>query len=122
MNLSARLIALIVAVVALILIVLAAFHFYEKSRSQGAQSRVNAGQQGAFQNSSVDAVSTISNAAANEAASDELTRKNEEDIRNAKGSSAAVDPAARDAGLRALCLRGAYRDDPKCRVFKPNSR
>ena len=40
-------------------------------------------------------------------------------IRNAKGSDAAVDPAVRDAGVRALCLRNASRNDPKCRVQQP---
>jgi hypothetical protein len=119
-GISARIIGAVVGAVALIVGLALLVHSCDVRRSKDAQSRVNAGQAGAFQNSASDATSTIQNTA-NEAVSDEeLTRKNERDIRNAKGSNAAVDPAARDAGLRALCLRRSYRDDPKCRVFKPN--
>jgi hypothetical protein len=121
-RLGAKVIAMIVGAVLLVIGLGLLVHSCDVRRSKAAQSRVNQGQAGAFQNSSADAVNTISAAGDREAASEELTRQNERDIRNAQGANDAVNPAARDAGLRALCMRSAYRDDPKCRVFKPNPR
>jgi hypothetical protein len=118
-SLSARIIAMIVGALLLIVGLALLVHSCDVRRSKDAQSRVNQGQAGAFANSASDAVGAIGNASANEAASDDLTQSNERDIRNAKGSNAAVDSAARDAGLRALCLRRAYRDSPRCKLLKP---
>jgi biopolymer transport protein ExbB/TolQ len=117
-SVGARVIAYIVGAVIVLFVVWAAIHFYTKSRSQAAQSRVEASQAQAASNSASDAVNTVAASGESERASEDLTRSNEKDIRNADGANAPVNPAARDAGLRALCLRGAYRDDPKCRVFK----
>jgi hypothetical protein len=118
-SLGARVIAYIVGAVIVVFVVWAAIHFYTKSRSQAAQIRVDHAQTGAFTNSAGDAVNTQANVAQNEAASGDLTRTNEEDIRNAQGSGDKVNPAARDAGLRSLCRRAAYRDSQQCRMLQP---
>lgn len=114
-NLSARVIAMIVGVVLLVILVWAAFHFWEKSRSQGAQSRVERSQADAASNSAADAIATVEASGARETASESLTRENEANIRAANGASDAVNPAVRDAGLAALCRRAAYRNDPRCK-------
>jgi len=121
-NLSARAIGLIVGVIVLLLAVGLFVRSCDKRRSQAAQTRVERSQAEAASNSAADAVNTVARSGEAERASEDLTRKNERDIRNAKGANTAVDPAARDAGLRALCLRRAYRADPRCRVFKPDPR
>jgi Flp pilus assembly protein TadB len=114
-NLSARVIAIIVAAVVAVLVVWAAFHFWEKSRSQGAQARVDTAQSGAASNSAADAIGTVAASGARESASEDLTRQNEVNIRAANGSGDAVNPAVRDAGIQALCRRAAYRNDPRCK-------
>lgn len=119
-NLSARVIGFAVAAILLLLAVGLFVRSCDKRRSEAAQSRVERAQGTAASNSAADAVNTVAASGEAARASEDMTRKNEKDIRNAKGSDAAVDPAARDAGLRALCLRSAYRADPRCRVFKPN--
>lgn len=94
----------------------------QRERSLEAQGRVDRGQQGALQNSAADAVNTVSGVAENQMASDELGRRNEEEIRNAEGAGDAVNPAVRDAGLRSLCRRASSRHDERCRVFQPPAR
>lgn len=94
----------------------------QRERSLEAQGKVDRGQQGALQNSAGDAVNTVAGVAENQMASDELGRRNEEEINNAPGASDPVNPAVRDAGLRSLCRRPAYRHDPRCRVLQPPAR
>jgi hypothetical protein len=89
-----------------------------KMRSMAAQARLQEEQMDAQGNSARDAIATQGAASARERASEDLTRTNEEEIRNAQGASDPVNPAARDAGLRALCRRAAYRDSERCRMFR----
>jgi Flp pilus assembly protein TadB len=117
--LTARVGAMIVAAVLAVLAVWAAFHFWEKSRSQAAQARVERGQTQAMSNSAADAVGTVARSGEASAASEALTRSNEQQIRAAPGASDKVNPAERDAGIAALCRRQAYRNDPRCKVAKP---
>lgn len=93
-----------------------------KIRSQAAQSRLNEAQTGALGNSAADAVATQGAANKREAESQDLTRSNEKEIRNAEGASDPVNPAARDAGLRSLCRRAAYSNSERCRVFAAPAR
>src|SRR5436190_15778918 len=118
-EIAARSVAIVVACAFLLFAIIMTLAYCQNQRSKGAQSRVEQSQAGAQANSSADAIGTVANRGADEAASEDLTRSNEKDIRNAKGSNAAVDPAARDAGLRALSMRRAYRDDPQCKLLKP---
>lgn len=106
-----------VIVIALIVITLGSgITACQKIMSQKAQNRITSGQLGASQASGTDAVNTAGNVAANEAATADLTRTNEVEIRDAKGADAAIDPAVRAAGVRAFCRRRSAAHDPKCSV------
>ena len=94
----------------------------QQRRSQGAQSRVERGQTEALSNSAADAIGAVRASGEAERASEELTRTNEKEIRNADGANDPVNPAARDAGLRSLCRRPAYRDSERCRLFQAPAR
>lgn len=61
-----------------------------------------------------DAVGTLGNTMANEAAADTITRENADAIRNAQGADAPIAPPLRDAGIASLCRRAAYHSDPRC--------
>lgn len=89
----------------------------QKLRNAGLQHDTDQHQIVATQNSAVDAVQTQGGVNTNQAASEDLTRTNAEEIRNAKGSDAHIDPAAQLAGLRALCRRPSYRDSERCRLL-----
>jgi hypothetical protein len=121
-NISVRVIAIAVGILALVLVVGFGVRSCDKRRAMAAQARVERSQADAAANSAADAVNTVARSGEAQAASEELTRKNEEEIRHAKGADATVDPGVRDAGLRSLCKRAAYRNDPKCRVQQPNPR
>lgn len=88
-----------------------------KIRSLGLQNRVNQEQMDAMGNSAVDAIETQSNVSKAETQASDLTRTNEKEIRDAEGADQAVNPAARDAGLRSLCRRRVYSDSERCRLF-----
>lgn len=85
-------------------------------RGMVAQNRLNQGQMDAQTNSSKDAIATQGNVSANAQASEELTAKNREDIRNAKGADQSVDPAVRDAGFASLCKRSSFANSPRGRL------
>lgn len=88
----------------------------QQARQQAAQSRVDKAQHGALENSAADAINTQGEVSARDRASEDITRTNEKDIRNAEGANDPVNPAARDAGLASLCRRAAYRDSERCRL------
>lgn len=94
----------------------------QANRTAGVQKKVDQGQMGAFTNSATDAINTQAAANQRENEARELSRQNERDIRNAQGANAPVDPALRDASLRAWCRHAAYRDSERCRVFQPRPR
>jgi hypothetical protein len=61
-----------------------------------------------------DAVNVVGSQAASEAASEDLTRRNTDDIRKADGAGAPVANGVNNAGLEALCHRTAYANSPRC--------
>lgn len=87
----------------------------QKIRSMAAQGRVERSQADAASNSSADAIGAVAASGEASAASEAITRDNERRIREAQGSDAPVNPAARDAGITALCRRQAYANDPRCK-------
>jgi flagellar biosynthesis/type III secretory pathway M-ring protein FliF/YscJ len=116
-----------VVVIAALVLLIAAVVFIgpamcQKIRSQGAQSRMDAEQGNAMSNSAADAVGTVARSGEEAAASEELTRENEKEIRNAQGADERVGAGVNAAGLRSLCRRAAYRDHPRCRVFNAPAR
>ena len=118
MKFLASTIGKVVAVLVLVVLLLGALQLRScvQARQQAAQSKVDDAQHGALQNSAADAVNTGAGVAANQMASEDLTRANEREIRNAEGAGDAVNAGVRDAGLRSLCRRAASRNDPRCRV------
>ncbi|KQY96399.1 hypothetical protein [Brevundimonas sp. Root1423] len=61
-----------------------------------------------------DAVGITAADAKADAATANINRENENDIRNAPGADARVDPALAAAGRRGLCRYEAYRNRPEC--------
>lgn len=114
--------ALAIAVAVAIVAILLLLSQCSALRTAGTKARVDQEQTGALSNSAADAVTTVANSGAREAASEELTRTNEKDIRDAEGADEAVTPAVRDAGLRSLCRRDAYRDSERCRLLAARPR
>lgn len=86
-----------------------------------AEAKLRGNQVEAAQASGKDAVNTVGEAGKRESASADLDRTNEGEIRNAEGADAAVAAPVRDAGLRSLCRRASYRNDPRC-VQRPDPR
>lgn len=84
------------------------------ARSAKSQAKLSTGQAGAAIESGRDAANTIGNRTHADAATDAITRENDDAIRNAEGASAPVAAPVRDAGLVGLCRRAAYQRDPRC--------
>jgi hypothetical protein len=83
-------------------------------RSAKTEARLGKNTTEAAIESGRDAVGTIGAQGAAERAADDLTRENSDDIQNAEGADAPVDPAVDAAGRRGLCKRAAYRERPEC--------
>lgn len=113
-NIAGRIIAMIVAGVLILALLLFGLSECSKRRSQAAQARVERSQADAAANSAADAVNTVARSGEAAAASEELSRSNEREIRNAEGADARVGAGVNTAGLRALCKRAAYKNDPRC--------
>lgn len=94
------------------------FRSCQQSAQHAAENDLNKGQQGALTNSAADAVNTQGAANQRERESEDLTRSNEREIRNANGAGTAVDPDLNAAGLRALCRREANRNSERCRLLR----
>ena len=110
-----RLILAGLATLALVLLLaMFGWHEWRSARTARVETRLATGQAGAALASGQDAANSIGNRMDADAATDTVTRENDHAIRTAPGADAPVDPALRDAALRGLCRRAAYRHDPKC--------
>jgi Flp pilus assembly protein TadB len=110
----ARLIAAATVIACVVLLAWIAYTAWQNSRTSAARARTSASQAKAVSDSAKDAIDATGAAHARSGASDQLTRENERDIRNAKGADARVDPAVSDAGLGSLCKRPVYSQHPRC--------
>lgn len=117
-EIATRTIAMVVGVIVLIVLVLGTLTYCQNQRSKGAQTRVDSAQSGAATNSAVDAINTVTGVGGNTAASEDLGRNNERDIRAAEGANTKIGPGVNAAGRAALCKRAAYRNDPACKGVK----
>lgn len=88
-------------------------------KSAKVERDLNRNQAGAALESGKDAVGAVGSAGERAAAGDQLTQENRNAIQNAPGADAPVDPGVRDAGLRSLCKRAAYRERPECLQHAP---
>ena len=87
-----------------------------KINGEAARARLGEENAKAASRNGEDAVATVGAAARREAQSSDLSRTNEQEIRNAQGADVPVNSAVRDAGLGGLCRRPSYRDDQRCRL------
>lgn len=117
-NIAARMIAAIAGMILVIGLLSFGASQCSKRQNQAAQSRVDKAQAGAAEASGADAIATVSNRAASAAASEDLTRESGADIRAAPGADQRANSGVDLAGRKALCKRAAYKDDPKCAMFR----
>src|SRR5688572_12769141 len=112
----------VIAGLVLVIIILGTLYYCsgQRARQQAAQSKVDRSQAGAARESAEDALNTEGAVNERDRSSEDLTRTNERNIRDADGASDAVKPGARDAGLASLCRRPAYRNHERCRVRQPD--
>lgn len=94
----------------------------QRLRSLGAQARLGNAQLQAAGESGADAVATTAAAGARERESEQLSQRNREEIHHAQGADQSLHPDLRDAALRSLCRRAAYRDGERCRLLEPRPR
>lgn len=121
-SIPMRVLGMIAGVIVLIVAVGLFVRSCDQRRSAASQARVERSQAEAASNSAADAIGTVARAGAAERASEDLTRSNDKEIRNAEGADTRVGSGVDAAGRRSLCRRAAYRDDPKCRVFNAPAR
>lgn len=118
-SISTRILAMIAGAILLIVAVGLFVKSCDNRRSRAAQERVERSQAEAAANSAADAIGTVTGVGGNTAASEELGRTNERDIRAAEGASTKIGAGVNAAGRKALCKRAAYRNDPKCKELTP---
>jgi hypothetical protein len=116
-SIAGRVIAMVVGGLFLLALMGFGLSQCQKRRSEAAQARVERSQAEAASKSAEDAIGTVRRSGESEKASEELTRSNEKEIRNAEGANDPVNTAVRDAGLRSLCRRPAYRNHERCKLF-----
>gem|GEM_PF-4222328 len=92
----------------------------QHARTAGADAALSRNVAGAAVESGSDAVGTVGSVGASEAAIDATGRTNDAEIHKAAGADQGVPAAVDAAGRNALCLRAAYRLDPRC-LRKPAS-
>lgn len=114
-EIAGRTIGMIVGALVLLIAVSLLLSQCSKRRNEAVQSRVDASQSNAAATSAGEAINTVARSGEAEKASEDLTRTNERDIRAAEGAGDKVKSGVNDAGLKALCRRHAYRNDPRCK-------
>jgi hypothetical protein len=114
--LTRQVVMIAAAVLLVALVIFAGPAMCQKIRSQAAQSRMDSEQSQAASNSAADAVGTVARSGEEAAASEELSRSNEREIRNAQGADERVGAGVNAAGRAALCRREAYKNDPRCKT------
>jgi hypothetical protein len=117
-EIATRVIGMVVGVIVLIVAVSLFVRSCDNRRDRAAQSRVDEAQAGAAAESSADAINTVSRSGEAQAESEALSRANERDIRAAEGAGERVGAGVNTAGRRALCKREAFKNDPKCAIFR----
>lgn len=113
----ARWVWALIMLVIIIMLIAGAIHLI--TARPKAEARLGKNTAEAALHSGSDAVATVGQVGARDQTADDLTRRNADDIAHARGADAPVDPAARDAGLRSLCKRAAYRGSAKCLQLAP---
>jgi hypothetical protein len=104
----------IAGVLAVVLFALAYCALTEPARRAARAMTAKAGQitAGHGEAASAAAANATADLYQHKADQDQLTERGNDDIRSAQGHDAPVDPHARDAGLRALCLHDDFKANP----------
>lgn len=109
-GIRATLIPAAVAGLAFVLLFVA----FQRLRTAGAEAALSRNVGGAAIASGQDASNTVGAVGASAAAYDQTGRTNDAEIRKADGAGQSVAAGVDRAGRNALCLRAAYRRDPRC--------
>jgi FtsZ-interacting cell division protein ZipA len=118
-KLTLRTVALIVGGLIIAGLILFTLSQCQKRRSEASQARVERSQAQAASNSAADAVNTVAASGEAQAASEELGRKNAQDIQGAEGAKVPAGAGVNAAGRAALCKRKAYQNEPMCKGARP---
>ncbi len=118
---STRIIAMAGAAILLVGALLFGVRQCQKQRSAASQARVERSQAEAASNSAADAIGTVANSAAGEAATERTGDDHEAAIRAAPGN-APIAPSVNRAARRGMCDYRANRNKPECRVQPPAPR
>ncbi|MEV4934431.1 hypothetical protein [Sphingobium sp. LSP13-1-1.1] len=104
----------VIAVLALLCAVLGGVLLWRGQQGKATQAKVDVGQAGAAADAGVGALQERQAVDQAHAQIDINVKGGIDAIRSAAGSDVQITPAARDAGLRALCGMRSYRGDPRC--------
>ena len=83
-------------------------------RKAAAAAKASAAYAASRSGSAADASNIADQIRAATAASEDLTRKNADEIRAAPGADVRLNPALNDAGRRGMCRRPSYRRTAEC--------
>lgn len=119
---SYRTIALVVGLFVVAILIFAVPSCLQKQRSERAQARVDQSQADAASESAKDAIGTVARSGEEQAASEDLTRQNEQAIRAAEGANVKVSPAIQNVGIVSLCRRAAYANELRCAPYRKDVR
>lgn len=118
-GVSRRIIAYAVLALVALACVWLAISSYMDGKNAKVETKLAKNQTEAGIASGKDAVNTTAAVAERDRQTDQTTLENDRAIRNAEGADAPVTDDLRDTGLRSLCQRRSYSDDPRCVQFAP---
>ncbi len=104
----------LIAAAAIACAAIGGFLAWHAGHSQRVQAKVDVGQAGASADAGANALRERNAVDQARAQIDINVKGGVDAIRSAAGSDAQITPAARDAGLRALCGMRSYRGDARC--------
>lgn len=113
--------ARIIAMVVLVAIIGGAVWTCSNRGQRAAQAGRDAVEAEAYASAAEDAVSTVVAGQDRDATIDEIVEDAIEEIEDAEGADAEINPAVRAAARRAACRLRSYRDEPECAVFQPDT-
>lgn len=85
-----------------------------RAPDEATMTKVDNARTGAVVDAAIEAAAGTAKAMTEAADIDATTKENDRAIRSTPGADAPVPAAVNDAGMRALCVRASYRDQPRC--------
>lgn len=108
-EIAAKVVVIVVAGIVLVVAISLALSQCSAKKTAGKEAEVAKGQSGAAVDSGAEAMNTVSNVAATDAATDALVGMGQAEI------AAATQGTKGKAAKRAACRLKAYRDTPQCK-------